>query len=121
MGPFHEEGHRMDDSERSGRADRNWLSGPGAERQARQRWIAEEKARVVSVSFRPGERVGEVARRYRLGRACLRERTRRRKMKTVGGKPQLWAVDADIAMSQSLRRLLSGVIEGCAPRFSTRA
>ncbi len=32
-------------------------------------------------------------------------------MKTAGGKPRLWAVDANIAMSQSLRRLLSGVIE----------
>ena len=40
-------------------------SGPG---RGRRRWSDEEKARVVRASFRPGERVGEVARRYGVSR-----------------------------------------------------
>ena len=35
---------------------------------SRRRWSAEEKARVVRESLRPGERVGEVARRYGISR-----------------------------------------------------
>ena len=35
---------------------------------ARRRWSDEEKARVVRASLRPGERVGEVARRYGVSR-----------------------------------------------------
>ena len=35
-----------------------------AEDQAQQCWSAEEKARIVSERFRPGERVDDVARRY---------------------------------------------------------
>ena len=38
--------------------------GVSAMRRSRRRWSAEEKARVVRESFRPGKRVGEVARRY---------------------------------------------------------
>ena len=41
------------------------VSAPG---RARGRWSDEEKARVVRASFRPGERVGEVARRYGVSR-----------------------------------------------------
>ena len=41
------------------------VSGPG---RARRRWSDEEKARVVRASLRPGERVGEVARRYGVSR-----------------------------------------------------
>ena len=35
---------------------------------SRRRWSAEKKARVVRESLRPGERVGEVARRYGISR-----------------------------------------------------
>ena len=45
-----------------------------AERLPRQRWSAEEKARIVRESFRPGERVGDVARRYGLHRKRLSTR-----------------------------------------------
>ena len=41
------------------------VSAPG---RARRRWSDEEKARVVRASLRPGERVGEVARRYGVSR-----------------------------------------------------
>ena len=41
------------------------VSGPG---RARRRWSDEEKARVVRASLRPGERIGEVARRYGVSR-----------------------------------------------------
>ena len=41
------------------------VRGPG---RSRGRWSAEEKARVVHESLRPGKRVGEVARRYGLSR-----------------------------------------------------
>ena len=43
-------------------------SNVSAKRQSRRRWSAEEKARVVRESLRPGERVGEVARRYGISR-----------------------------------------------------
>ena len=43
-------------------------SSVSAKRQSRRRWGAEEKARVVRESLRPGKRVGEVARRYGLSR-----------------------------------------------------
>ena len=41
------------------------VSAPG---RGRRRWSDEEKARVVRASLRPGERVGEVARRYGVSR-----------------------------------------------------
>ena len=43
-------------------------AGVSAMRRSRRRWSAEEKARVVRESFRPGKRVGEVARRYGVSR-----------------------------------------------------
>ena len=59
----------MQDSARGCAAARERASVEGsnvcAKRQSRRRWSAEEKARVVRESLRPGERVGEVARRYR--------------------------------------------------------
>ena len=42
--------------------------GVSAMRRSRRRWSAEEKARVVYESFRPGKLVGEVAHRYGVSR-----------------------------------------------------
>ncbi len=66
----------MQDIERSDGADWDWPNtspaeaGPdpeaSAEPQARQRWSADEKARIVRESFWPGERVSDVAQRYGL-------------------------------------------------------
>ena len=62
----------MHDSTRSSAADRERASVQGsnvaATGRSRRRWSAEEKARVVRESLRPGERVGEVARRYGISR-----------------------------------------------------
>ena len=62
----------MQDSTRSTGADRERASVQGsnvaATGRSRRRWSAEEKARVVRESLRPGERVGEVARRYGVSR-----------------------------------------------------
>ena len=62
----------MQDSARGSAAARERASVEGsnvsAKRQSRRRWSAEEKARVVHESLRPGERVGEVARRYGISR-----------------------------------------------------
>ena len=62
----------MHDSTRSSATDREGSSVRGsnvsATRRSRRRWSAEEKARVVRESLRPGERVGEVARRYGISR-----------------------------------------------------
>ena len=62
----------MQDSARSSAADRERASVHGsnvaATGRSRRRWSAEEKARVVRESLRPGERVGEVARRYGISR-----------------------------------------------------
>ena len=62
----------MQDSTRSTAADRERASVQGskvaATGRSRRRWSAEEKARVVRESLRPGERVGEVARRYGISR-----------------------------------------------------
>ena len=44
------------------------VSNVSATRRSRRRWSAEEKSRVVRESLRPGERVGEVARRYGISR-----------------------------------------------------
>ena len=46
-------------------------SNVAATRRSRRRWSAEQKARVVGESLRPGERVGEVARRYGISRSQL--------------------------------------------------
>ena len=65
----------MEDSARGSAADRERASAQGSNvavtRRSRRRWSAEEKARVVRESLRPGERVGEVARRYGLSRRQL--------------------------------------------------
>ena len=62
----------MQDSARGSAGDRERESAQGsnvsATRRSRRRWSAEEKARVVRESLRPGERVGEVARRYGISR-----------------------------------------------------
>ena len=62
----------MQDSTRGTAADRERASVQGsngaATGRSRRRWSAEEKARVVRESLRPGERVGEVARRYGVSR-----------------------------------------------------
>ena len=62
----------MQDSTRSSAADRERASVQGsngaATGRSRRRWSDEEKARVVRASLRPGERVGEVARRYGVSR-----------------------------------------------------
>ena len=64
----------MQDIERSAAADWDWPNTPpaepgsdseaSAEPQGRQRWSADEKARIVRESFWPGALVGDVARRY---------------------------------------------------------
>ena len=43
------------------------LTGPGR----RRRWSAEEKARIVAETLRPGVRVSEVARRYDTSRQTI--------------------------------------------------
>ena len=62
----------MQDSTRSTAADRERASvqrsNGAATGRSRRRWSAEEKARVVRESLRPGKRVGEVARRYGVSR-----------------------------------------------------
>ena len=62
----------MQDSTRSSAADRERARAEGsnvsAKSRSRRRWSTEEKARVVRESLRPGERVGEVARRYGISR-----------------------------------------------------
>ena len=62
----------MQDSARGSAAARERESVEGsnvsATRRSRRRWSAEEKARVVRESLRPGKRVGEVARRYGISR-----------------------------------------------------
>ena len=59
----------MQDSARSSTAGRERASVQGsnvaATGRSRRRWSAEEKAQVVRESLKPGERVGEVARRLR--------------------------------------------------------
>ena len=62
----------MQESTRSSAAGRERASAQGsnvaATGRSRRRWSAEEKAQVVRESLRPGERVGEVARRYGVSR-----------------------------------------------------
>ena len=62
----------MQDAARGSAAARERASAEGSnvseKNRSRRRWSAEEKARVVRESLRPGERVGEVARRYGISR-----------------------------------------------------
>ena len=62
----------MQDAARGSAAGRERASVEGAnvsgKNRSRRRWSDEEKARVVRESLRPGERVGEVARRYGISR-----------------------------------------------------
>ena len=64
----------MRDVERGSVAGGDWErpsvegANVSATRRSRRRWSAEEKARVVRASVRPGKRVGEVARRYGISR-----------------------------------------------------
>ena len=62
----------MQESTRSSATERERASVQGsnvaATGRSRRRWSAAEKARVVRESLRPGERVGEVARRYGVSR-----------------------------------------------------
>ena len=62
----------MQDAARDCAADRERASAEGSnvsgKNRSRRRWSAEEKARVVRESLRPGKRVGEVARRYGVSR-----------------------------------------------------
>ena len=62
----------MQDSARGSAGAREGESAQGsnvsAKRRSRRRWSAEEKARVVRESLRPGNRVGEVAGRYGISR-----------------------------------------------------
>ena len=72
MTHFREEGQPMQISARGSAAVRERESVQGsnvaATRRSRRRWSAEEKARVVRESLRPGKRVGEVARRSGISR-----------------------------------------------------
>ena len=65
----------MQDSEQGFTANRERASGEGsdvaAKRRSRRRWSAEEKARIVRESLRPGTRVEDVAWRYGLTRKQL--------------------------------------------------
>ena len=65
----------MQDSERGCAAARERSSVAGSsgsvKRLSRRRWSAEQKARIVGESLRPGTRVEDVARRYGLTRKQL--------------------------------------------------
>ena len=58
------DGARGRGAEREGAGE----SSVSAKGRSRRRWSDEDKARVVGESLRPGERVGEVARRYGVSR-----------------------------------------------------
>ena len=60
------EGGRDSSAERVRRGEES--QKVSARRGSRRRWSAEEKARVVHESFRPGKLVGEVAHRYGVSR-----------------------------------------------------
>ena len=84
----------MQDSARSSAADRERASVHGsnvaATGRSRRRWSAEEKARVVRESLKPGERVGEVARRHGVSRWQLstwRSLAREGKLAVASGAP----------------------------------
>ncbi len=60
------EAWRESSADRGGRGEES--QGAWARGGSRRRWSAEEKARVVHESFRPGKLVGEVAHRYGVSR-----------------------------------------------------
>ena len=60
------EAGRESSADRGGRGEES--QGASARGGSRRRWSAEEKARVVHESFRPGKLVGEVAHRYGVSR-----------------------------------------------------
>ena len=104
----------MQDSTRSTAADRERASVQGsngaATGRSRRRWSAEEKARVVRESLRPGERVGEVARRYGISRWQLstwRSLAREGKLagassaEPVGAEPQPQAAFATLEVDSA--------------------
>ena len=68
----------MQDAARGSAAARGRASAEGSnvseKNRSRRRWSDEEKARVVRESLRPGKRVGEVARRYRMRATVFRLR-----------------------------------------------
>ena len=91
----------MQDAARGSAAARERESVQGsnvsATRRSRRRWSAEEKARVVRESLRPGKRVGEVARRYGISRWQLstwRSAARRGEL-AVGSSAPAAVVDSE--------------------------
>ena len=121
---FREEGQPMQDSARGSAADRECESAQGsnvsAARRSRRRWSEEEKARVVRESLRPGERVGEVARRYGISRWQLstwRSLARQGKLavassaEPVGVESQPQSAFATLAVDGETGRIGSVVIE----------
>ena len=121
---FREEGQPMQDSARGSAADRERESAQGsnvsATRRSRRRWSAEEKARVVRESLRPGERVGEVARRYGISRWQLstwRSLARQGKLavasspEPVGAEPRTQSAFATLEVDSATGPVGSVVIE----------
>ena len=114
----------MQDSARGSAADRERESVQGsnvsATRRSRRRWSVEEKARVVRESLRPGERVGEVARRYGISRWQLstwRSLARQGKLavassaEPVGVEPQPQSAFATLEVDSATGPVGSVVIE----------
>ena len=86
----------MQDAARGSAADRERASVEGSnvagKNRSRRRWSAEEKARVVRESLRPGKRVGEVARRYGISRWQLstwRSAARRGELAVTSSAPSV--------------------------------
>ena len=114
----------MEDSARGSGAGRERESALGSDvsaaRRSRRRWSAEDKARVVRESLRPGERVGEVARRYGVSRWQLSSwRTLARQGKlavatsaeTVGVEPRPQPAFAPLEVDSATGPVGSVVIE----------
>ena len=114
----------MQDSARGSAADweRESVQGSNASatRRSRRRWSTEEKARVVRESLRPGERVGEVARRYGISRWQLstwRSLARQGKLavassaEPVGVEPQPQSAFATLEVDSATGPVGSVVIE----------
>ena len=114
----------MQDSARGSAVDRECESAQGsnvsATRRSRRRWSVEEKARVVRESLRPGERVGEVARRYGISRWQLstwRSLARQGKLavassaEPVGVEPQPQSAFATLEVDSATGPVGSVVIE----------
>ena len=114
----------MQDSTRSSAAGRERASVQGsnvaAPGRSRRRWSAEEKARVVRASSRPGKRVGEVAQRYGVSRWQLstwRSLARQGKLtvassdEPVGVEPQPQPAFATLEVDSATGAMGSDVIE----------